>query len=574
MRMFFALTVSMVAASAALAQPSAISSRAYPPSKDALERLNLRNEWSAYVPVSGQSDGLAKVQVLDENQIAVQTKAGLLVLIDHSTGRQQWKFKYDSGFSNGFGVAVNSKYLFAVNVAKLYCFHRYTGLLEFEFELPEAPSAAPVADATQVYISVTGAKLMAFQLPLALQLTGEPVGKKPGEIGAPRVLPDDSKARNPADVIADRYSTRTNPKTIGDAEFERTNFPKSYFETGEGLSSIHNRSPSIGAMPSISHPTLFSLNKVESLSMLKSMRQPYKLNPDHLTYNQYSPSIAVLPPSVARAHELANLRPEPVKPRLAWVVGTKQKIATDPVLVQSMSQVTAPRVWITEAGKNFSAVSQLTGASEVSGSFNDSPTGSLVGPFAYTKDALLGFVALSDGQVMAIDLTGGSAGLPRYEWKANVGGFLNHQPIAAKDGVYVSGDHSGVAKIDVASGDVTWRTESNADLALAVNSEFVYVLSRRGELLVYAKDRVHDAQSKRAKALTGLDVASFNVPIPNPTSDRILLGADNGLLVCLRDASAKYAKPMRIAPLEKVPVAVKPEVKPGDPVTPAPPPKN
>ena len=159
MRMFFALTVSMLAASAALAQPSAISSRAYPPSKDALERLNLRNEWSAYVPVSGQSDGLAKVQVLDENQIAVQTKAGLLVLIDHSTGRQQWKFKYDSGFSNGFGVAVNAKYLFAVNVAKLYCFHRYTGLLEFEFELPEAPSAAPVADATQVYISVTGAKL-------------------------------------------------------------------------------------------------------------------------------------------------------------------------------------------------------------------------------------------------------------------------------------------------------------------------------------------------------------------------------------------------------------------------------
>lgn len=571
MRMFFILTITVMAASSVLAQPVSTYSRALPPSKDALDRLNLKTEWSVYIPVAGQVDGLAKVQVLDEHQIAVQTKAGLLVLIDQSTGRQQWKYKYPGTFSSGFGVAVNSKYLFAVNVAKLYCFHRYTGLLEFEFDLPEAPAASPVADGMQVYVSFSGSKIMAFQLPLSLQIAGESVVRKPGDAAAAaKITPDNSKVRNPADVIADRYSTRTNPRTIADEEFDKPRFPPSYFETSEGLASAYNKSPSIAAMPSISHPTLFTLNKVESLQMLKSMRQPYKLNPDHLTYNQYSPSITVIPPSIARAHELSNLRPETIKPRMAWSVGTRQKIVFDPVLVESRSQVTAPRVWITENGKNFVAVSQNTGAAEVSGAFNDDPTGPLVGPFAYTKDALLGFVALSDGQVMAIDLTGGSAGLPRYEWKANVGGFLNHVPLAAKDGVYVSGDHSGVAKIDVASGDVTWRTESNADLALAVNNEHVYVLSRRGDLLVYAKDRVHDAQSKRAKALTSLDVASFNVPIPNPTSDRILLGADNGLLVCLRDASAKYAKPSRIAPLEKLPAAAKPEVKPGDPATPMP----
>lgn len=571
MRMSLLILTFALMAGAAAAQPSSTFSRALPPSQESLDRLNLKSAWSLYVPTSGQADGLAHVQVLDEDQIAVQTKAGLLVLVDHHTGRQQWKFKYPAAFSSGFGVAVNAKFLFAVNVAKLYCFHRYTGLLEFEFDLPEAPAASPIADGMQVYMAFSGSKLMAFQLPLALQINADPVGKKPGEAGAPRVRPDSTTIRNPADVVADRYTTRTSPKTVADGEFDRRNVPPAYFESGQGPGS-QQRSPSLSAMPSVVPPyTIHGLNKVESLSILPSLRQPYKFHPDYQTYNQQSPSIAILPASVARLHELANLRPPVAGPTMAWTIGTKQKIAFDPVLVEPKSQLTAPRVWITESGKNFVAVSQRTGASEVSGAFNSEPTGPLVGPFAYSQDALLGFVALDDGQVAAIDLTGGSAGLPRYEWKANVGGFLNRRPIAAKDGVYVSGDHSGVAKIDVKSGDVTWRTESGIDRVLAINDEFVYAANRRGELLVYAKDRIHDRVTKRAKPLTTFDVAAFNVPISNPVTDRILLGSDSGLIVCLRDATAKYAKPTRIAPVDKLPTAPpKPEVKPGDPVPPAP----
>ena len=229
--------------------------------------------------------------MLDEDQIAVQTKSGLLVVVDQHTGRQQWKFKYPAAFTSGFGVAVNQKFLFAVNVAKLYCFHRYTGLLEFEFDLPEAPAASPIADGQQIYMSFTGSKLMTFQLPLALQINAEPVGKQPGDLGAPRIKPDTSTIRNPADVVADRYSTRVNTKTIADDEFDRRNVPKAYFESGQGLST-QQKAPSISAMPSVVPPyTIHGLNKVESLSILPSLRQPYKLRPDYLTYNQYSPSL-------------------------------------------------------------------------------------------------------------------------------------------------------------------------------------------------------------------------------------------------------------------------------------------
>ena len=129
---------------------------------------------------------------------------------------------------------------------------------------------------------------------------------KPGEVGAPRVTPDNKTIRNPVDVVADRYSTRLNTKTIADDEFDRRNVPKAYFESGQGLST-QQKSPSLSAMPSVVPPyTLQGLNKVESLSILPSLRQPYKLRPDYLTYNQYSPSIAILPPSIPRGCGCGN----------------------------------------------------------------------------------------------------------------------------------------------------------------------------------------------------------------------------------------------------------------------------
>ena len=87
MRMFLLTVVLVSAGGAAQAQPKSTYSRATPPAKEALDRLNLKSDWSIYIPMSGQSDGLAKVQVLDEDHVVVQTKAGLLVVIDQHTGR-------------------------------------------------------------------------------------------------------------------------------------------------------------------------------------------------------------------------------------------------------------------------------------------------------------------------------------------------------------------------------------------------------------------------------------------------------------------------------------------------------
>ena len=65
----------------------------------------------------------------------------------------------------------------------------------------------------------------------------------------------------------------------------------------------------------------------------------------------------------------------------------------------------------------------------------------------------------------------------------------------------------------------------------------------------------------------------LNIPVVNTVSDRVYLAADNGLIVCVRDASPKYAAPLRMAPAASVnplPTNRVPGAKdaPKDPMTP------
>ena len=161
----------------------------------------------------------------------------------------------------------------------------------------------------------------------------------------------------------------------------------------------------------------------------------------------------------------------------------------------------------------------------------------------------IGYFPLADGNMLAIDLAGGTTeGGVNQLWRVNVGGILNHTPVVTRDAVFASGDHSGVARVDRTTGELAWRTESMADLVLAVNEEFAYVRDRQGRLLIYDVRRATDPARRMSVPLTGYNFPEFNVPVVNTVSDRLFLAADNGLIVCLRDASAKYARPVRMAP--------------------------
>ena len=71
--------------------PTRISSHPAPPSQQALDRLNLQQEWAVYVPMDGRRDSFASIQV-DGNQLIVQTRSGMISILQADNGgRAKWR---------------------------------------------------------------------------------------------------------------------------------------------------------------------------------------------------------------------------------------------------------------------------------------------------------------------------------------------------------------------------------------------------------------------------------------------------------------------------------------------------
>ncbi|MEO2088674.1 MAG: hypothetical protein ABGY75_04135, partial [Gemmataceae bacterium] len=433
----------------------------------------------------------------------------------------------------------------------------------------ETPAVGPVTDGDQVYIAYTGGKVACYELPPAFQTS------MIAKLKAKELKERLAVMKNPADEVYERNATRNFVPPRRNEPTEEFNVPQAYMEGRvESLSS--QGAPSVAALQSITPPYILGgLNKVVSVSILPSLRHPYTLKPDYMTHNQRSPSVAVIPPSIARVYELSNLRPPPFEPKLRWITTTPAKVYHRPLYVPDNARASA-RLWVTSDSRIVQAMprDRADGSAEQRWTMPAVPAGPLAGPFGYEKDVLLGVLPLADGQVLGADLSGGTRENPRFLWRANVGGPLNRTPIAAADGVYVAGDHSGCARINVTTGQVDWRTGADVDRVAAVTADRVYARDRRGDLFVYAKGRVNDPTTFFARPIGSLPAADFGVNVQNAGTDRILLAADNGLLVSLRDAGAKNETIRVIAPPPPVfpPAGEQPPPtdpnKPADPMSP------
>ncbi len=564
MRSFAALTFFLGFGLAASAQPKAYS-RAAPPDTASLERLDLKSDWSAYIPVLNRQDGIAKVQAVDAGQIFVQTRDGLLVALDAKTGREQWKYRFAAPFTEGFAVSVNEQHVYSVNVAKLYCHQRYTGVVEFEVDLPETPAVGPVADGDQLYVVFTGSKVVCYELPPSFR----------GSQKAKAELKDqqDKGITSLKDSMFERSTGRVYSPLNKGADQETFNVPKEYFDSGFGSNS-NQKTYSVTMLQRVQPPfTLGGLNKVVSVGMLPSVRQPYTLRPEFMTGNQISPSVAAIPPSVARLHELSNLRPPPYTPKVRWIAELRGKVYAEPIFIPESAN-SAPRLWVSEDGRylqSFLRERQESERYQSAWKLSSNAAAGLAGPYTYGKDKVLGFLPLADGQLLGFDLHGGTRENPRYEFRCNVGGPLNRLPIASADGVYVGGDHSGTARVNVQTGEVDWRTADDIDRVVAVTENRVIAKDRKGNLFLYAKGKA-DPRTFIAKPIGSLNTEDFGVNVANNATDRILLAADNGLIVCLREAGPKSATIKLIAP--QPPVEKKADEKKPDEKAPAPKPEE
>ncbi len=136
----------------------------WPPPRDVLDRLNLKMAWRAYVPMDGRRDGLATVQ-LHANDLFVQTRSGLVVLMDPETGVIRWRSRVGLPYSVEHQLAFNNREVYVINSTYLYALDRRNGAVVWRFRIHEGVSASPVADDRMLYIASPTGRIAGYVLP-------------------------------------------------------------------------------------------------------------------------------------------------------------------------------------------------------------------------------------------------------------------------------------------------------------------------------------------------------------------------------------------------------------------------
>ncbi len=452
----------------------------------------------------------------------------------------QWAAQLgNGGYTNTNPVAVNSVYVFVSNVTTVYSFHRYTGVVEFVMDMGTQPSTGFAADDLYLYCVLgvqtgySGAHRVAvYNLPRPIQIQETAKALQVDPNGKPI---RDPKSVNPVDNLMGRYPPETMTRANSDSFDNIGRRSRTTEAPVAGFSG--SRTPSLAALPRVTPPyTLETDLNSDSINLLPSFRQPYRLRTDFQKDIQQVASIGTIPPSVAAALALSDLRPKGIQPKLHWEYGFSSRVIF-PV------SLTPLRVWAITDARELISLSKLDKKLEASQVLDDPVAASPA------RAGVLMYLPLGSGYLLSIDAASGVlGGGANVLWRSTVGGICNRTPFVTDAMVYAQGDDSGVVCVDRKSGDVLWRTEASADRVLAANRDFLYVRNRLGKLLVYDAKRATDPEGKRSLPLAGIDLSEFNIPITNTVSDRLFLAADNGLIVCLRDNSAKYARPVRICP--------------------------
>jgi outer membrane protein assembly factor BamB len=131
--------------------------------------------------MDGRQDGFVTVQ-LQGRDMFVQTRSGLVALIDAETGATTWRQRVGRSYVAEHALAFNSREVYVINNVYLFALDRLTGAVNWSFRLPEGVASPPVADENMLYIAFVTGLLNAYMLPrpdLLAAAPAKPQGSAP-----------------------------------------------------------------------------------------------------------------------------------------------------------------------------------------------------------------------------------------------------------------------------------------------------------------------------------------------------------------------------------------------------------
>jgi outer membrane protein assembly factor BamB len=143
-----------------------------PPTREVLDRLNLKQAWAVSIPVLDRRDGLLSVQVAPvyegktvTMQVLAQTRSGLVSILDAETGRVRWSTRVGKPNTGDYPLGFNRTTVVAERGTRVYGIDRQSGSIRWQLDPKGAISAAPLAGGGFLYLPLGAREVDYYDLP-------------------------------------------------------------------------------------------------------------------------------------------------------------------------------------------------------------------------------------------------------------------------------------------------------------------------------------------------------------------------------------------------------------------------
>ena len=133
------------------------------PSRTLLDRFGLERAWASQATIDVSSDVVRHV-VADEDVVIVQTRSGIVTVLDAQNGRKLWDGQLARGDQFSFPAVTNADTLFVVLGSTIYARDKFSGNDLWALQLPSVPSTSPAVDERRMYVGMLEGSVYAFDL--------------------------------------------------------------------------------------------------------------------------------------------------------------------------------------------------------------------------------------------------------------------------------------------------------------------------------------------------------------------------------------------------------------------------